>query len=159
NEELINVYTAVRDCADEVIARLADHRAQHGREHFYAVRDLPYSPGPAGASRTIYLNQTCYNGLFRVNRLGRFNVPMGRHKNPRIYDAGNLRRASAALQGVTLLCQDFRVTIDETARGLIYADPPYVPVSATASFTSYARDGFGIADHQALADCLRAAGR
>lgn len=170
NPELINVYQAVRDEVEVVITLLADHRDAHaagGRGHYYAVRAMDRHPGwpeslppAARAARMIYLNKTCYNGLWRVNSRGHFNVPPGRYRRPPILDTGRLRAAAAALQGVDLAVHDFRAVLDEARPGdFVYFDPPYVPLSQTASFTSYAREDFGESDQRALADVFRALDR
>jgi len=170
NPELINVYRAVRDEVEAVIGLLAAHRDAHaadGRCHYYAVRALDRDPAwpeslppAARAARMIYLNKTCYNGLWRVNSRGHFNVPAGRYRNPPILDAGRLRAAAAALQGVDLAACDFRAVVDEARPGdFVYFDPPYVPLSQTASFTSYAREDFGEAEQRALAEVFRALDR
>ena len=104
------------------------------------------------AARMIYLNKTCFNGLWRVNSRGQFNVPMGRYKNPAILDEPRLRAASAALQGVTLDLRDFRGIADEAGAGdFVYFDPPYVPLNQTSNFTSYAADDFKEQDQRDLA--------
>lgn len=157
NEELVNVYRAVRDHIDELLDLLAAHKAAHGREYYYAVRAEAYKAGVRAAARTIYLNKTCYNGLYRVNSRGQFNVPMGDYKNPGIYDEAELRRAAQALRRAELVCQDFRTAIGGAATEVIYADPPYVPLSPTSSFTGYAAGGFGLDDQRDLAACLRSA--
>jgi DNA adenine methylase len=108
------------------------------------------------AARFIYLNKTCYNGLWRVNRRGYFNVPMGRYKNPAILDTGKLRAAAAALQGVELVAGDF-LSLEAHAQpgDIIYFDPPYDPLSKTANFTAYATAAFGEAQQRALAAYYR----
>ena len=104
------------------------------------------------AARFIYLNRTCYNGLWRVNRSGKFNVPLGRYKNPRIIDEDNLRRVSVALQGVEVVCQDFEEAVGGRGPGdLIYFDPPYLPLSATSRFTAYTSEGFDLDAQERLA--------
>lgn len=157
NEELIHAFAVVRDDVEALIAALVAYRAAHGREHYYAVRARPFTLDVAGAARTLYLNKTCFNGLYRVNRRGAFNVPMGDYRNPNILNEPSLRRASEALRGVRLLCQPFSETIAAASEAILYVDPPYVPLSPTASFTGYVPGGFGAADQEALADCLRAA--
>jgi DNA adenine methylase len=157
NRELIHAYAVVRDQLEELLAALDAHRAAHRRDHYYRVRAGPFTPDVAGAARTIYLNKTCFNGLYRVNRSGRFNVPMGDYRDPAILDEPALRRASQALQGVRLLSQPFQETIAAAAAGWLYLDPPYVPLSPTASFTGYVPGGFGPADQEALAASVRAA--
>ena len=106
----------------------------------------------ARAAAFIYLNKTCYNGLYRVNSKGQFNVPMGRYENPRIRDEGTLRAASAALQGVCLEVRDFRTLVDLGQPGdFFYFDPPYDPLTKTAHFTGYTAGGFGDQDQCDLA--------
>ncbi len=167
NPELVNVYTIVRDALDDLIALLADHRAAHtadSKEHFYAVRALDRDPewlshvSPvARAARMIYLNKTCFNGLWRVNSKGHFNAPLGRYVNPGILNEARLRAASAALQDVTVGVREFHAVADQAKSGdFVYFDPPYVPLSDTANFTSYAKDDFGEPEQRALADVFRA---
>ena len=157
NEELVALYTAVRDDVDAVVAALGDYR--HDRELFYDVRakDTRGMSDVDRAARFIFLNRTCFNGLWRVNSGGRFNVPFGKYKNPRILDEENLRSASRALRGVEVVSKDFADVTGELGRGdFVYLDPPYVPVSRTASFTAYAKDGFNPDDQARLARELRA---
>ena len=113
------------------------------------------------AARTIYLNRTCYNGLYRVNSKGHFNVPFGDYKNPKIVDSNNLRACSSALQAVDLMQADFvDATEDAQAGDFIYFDPPYLPISKTASFTSYTKRGFDLGLHKLLAaTCKKLDGR
>lgn len=158
NAELINAYAAVQNDLDALLELLETHRAAHGREHFYAVRAQPCVGGVVGAARTIYLNKTCFNGLYRVNRRGEFNAPMGAYKNPSIYDEAALRRASDALAGVRLVVQGFKERMRTVGAGdFLYLDPPYVPLSSTASFTGYIPGGFGAGDQEALAQSVREA--
>jgi DNA adenine methylase len=159
NPSLIDVYVALRDCVDEVIAALRQH--VYEREHYYRVRALqPEALSlPERAARVIYLNKTCYNGLYRENRQGEFNVPIGRYKNPTICDEPNLRAAARALQGVDVARRRFSTVLDYAQeRDFIYFDPPYHPLSATANFTGYDRDGFGEADQRQLRDVFAALG-
>ncbi len=151
NPELINTYRAVRDCPQELMHRLDEHAAEFkakGDDYFYYVRAQHHLTGDdqkivERAARMIFLNKTCFNGLWRVNARGEFNVPVGSYKNPRLYDEENLWAAHRALQDADLAVQDFRRTFDETGRGdFIYVDPPYYPVSTTANFTSYAKEEF-----------------
>lgn len=158
NAELINCYTVVRDATDDLIERLAAHAARHDKDYYYAVRALRLETlGPAArAARTIYLNKTCFNGLFRVNRKGEFNVPMGRYANPHILDRDNLLAAARALRDVDIDARDFR-TLPAVARAgdFVYFDPPYHPVSATAHFTSYTAGDFRESDQRDLAAVYR----
>src|SRR5260221_4664986 len=110
------------------------------------VDDIDLSDDDAHvAAWFIYLNRTCFNGLYRVNKSGTFNVPFGRYQNPKICDADLLRRCSASLKGVGLHTEDFANVRERAKRGdLVYFDPPYVPLSVTSSFTSYTSAGFGM---------------
>jgi DNA adenine methylase len=144
NAELIDCYRTVRDKVEDVIVALGQHR--YTREHYYRVRAIEPSTLklPERAARTIYLNKTGYNGLYRVNRAGKFNVPMGRYTNPTVCDAENLRACSAALQRVELQKRDFAEEASRARAGdFVYFDPPYDPRSPTSAFTSYAAGGFG----------------
>jgi DNA adenine methylase len=154
NPELVNVYTCVRDCVEAVIAKLEHHAAHHSQTHYYQVRneepDLPIEK----AARLIYLNKTCFNGLYRVNRQGQFNVPMGQYKNPTICNAALLSAASVALQKAVLTTQPFHKILMEplSAQDFVYFDPPYHPLSETSNFTSYSRTAFTEADQIHLRD-------
>lgn len=164
NPALINVYESVRDQVDDVIRELqllaAAHDADDSRA-YYAVRER-YNrsrsmSSPQRAAAFVYLNKTCFNGLHRVNRRGEFNVPAGRYKNPRILDAGLLRSASRALARAELRLGGFEHLLSSARPGdFIYFDPPYEPVSTTASFTAYAQDGFRREDQMRLRDVFAA---
>jgi DNA adenine methylase len=159
NPELILCYKAVRDDVDLLIEVLREHtRHRLDSEYFLQVRSWDRQPGFAQrspierAARTIFLNRTCYNGLYRLNNKGQFNAPFGYYKNPLICDPDNLRAVSMALQDVDLRVGDFGAVLDEADPGdLVYFDPPYVPVSATASFTHYTGQTFGPEDQRRLA--------
>lgn len=155
NLNLVTVYVAVRDDVEPLIALLTGHKARHGKEHYYAVRaDVPADP-IARAARFIYLNKTCFNGLYRENAKGEYNVPMGAYTNPEVCDARNLRAASAALAGVEIRCADFGAVEERVQPGdFVYFDPPYDPLSKTASFTAYAKGGFGEAEQTRLAQLV-----
>jgi DNA adenine methylase len=149
---------AVRDFPQELMRQLDAHLARFRTaraNYFYLVRDqhdLPASEVVERAARMIFLNKTCFNGLWRVNASGEFNVPVGSHKNPNLYERANILAASHALRNVHLATQDFRDTMNEIRRGdFAYIDPPYVPVSATASFTSYTKEDFGAEEQHELA--------
>jgi DNA adenine methylase len=153
NADLIRVYSALRDDAESVILELQKLLdLGHSEEVYYKVRDKrPVKPS-ARAARLIYLNRTGYNGLYRVNRSGEFNVPFGRYKTPRILDKPRLFAAAEALQGVELTVEDFEESCKAAKRGdFVYFDPPYVPVSKTASFAAYHSKAFDFAEHQRLA--------
>lgn len=159
NPELINAYKAMRDYPRELMQQLDAHAAEFkakGDDYFYFVRAQHHLTGDEKkiverAARMIFLNKTCFNGLWRVNARNEFNVPIGSNKNPGLYNAENILAASRALEGVHLAVQDFRETMNQTRRGdFAYVDPPYYPVSATASFTSYAKEDFGEGEQREL---------
>lgn len=157
NTELVDVYRAVKGNVRDVVLKLEEHRQGHGKDYYYQMRSV--DPGTLNraerAARIIYLNKTCYNGLYRVNRAGQFNVPMGRYVNPAICDEPLLRAASRALHGVQLEVLDFQQACERPVPGdAVYFDPPYVPVSRTASFTAYHSTDFVEADHRRLASLL-----
>ncbi len=157
NPSLIDVYQALRDDVDGVIAALQEH--VYDRDHYYRVRALRPSDLslPERAARVIYLNKTCYNGLYRENRKGEFNVPFGRYKNPTICDEPNLRAAARALRGVDVARRHFSSVLDHARPGdFVYFDPPYHPLSTTANFTAYDRHGFGPDDQRQLRDVFAA---
>jgi DNA adenine methylase len=151
NEELITCYRAVKKDVSAVIEALS--RYKHDREVFYKVRDADTKvmSDVERAARLIYLNRTCFNGLYRVNASGKFNVPFGRYKNPRIVDVERLEKASRALKKAELLVGDFTVATKKARAGdFVYFDPPYVPLSRTAAFTEYAAGGFDQEDQERL---------
>jgi DNA adenine methylase len=152
NFELVHCYTQVRDDVHGVLAALARH--VYGKEHYQSIRALePRQLAPAErAARFIYLNKTCFNGLWRVNRAGRFNVPIGRYRNPRFHDPAALLAAHHALKTVEILHAPFEAALAKASPGdFVYLDPPYDPVSATSSFASYTADGFTWDDQKRLA--------
>jgi DNA adenine methylase len=156
NKELVNVYRVVRNQLGELIHLLSVHKMNHCKEYYYKIRKLDRQPVELSdverAARTIYLNRTCYNGLYRVNSKGQFNVPMGSYKNPKILYKEVLQSASEALQGVSIETKDFREIVDLAQPGdFFYFDPPYDPISKTASFTGYTANSFGDSDQRDLA--------
>jgi len=161
NSELIDVYCAIRDCLDDVVEKLTSY--PHDEVFYYELRakrpaDLSL---PERAARMIYLNKTGYNGLYRVNRAGQFNVPFGRYDNPNFLDADNLKAVSNSLKGVEIENATFETVLDHARAGdLVYFDPPYVPVSRTANFTSYQANGFSLDDQIRLRDvCIELTNR
>lgn len=157
NKELINCFLAVRDVVDEVIAKLKEH--VYEKDYYYGMRALdPLKLEPAErAARTIYLNRSGFNGLYRVNSKGIFNVPFGRHKNPNLCDEANLRGCSEILKDVEIVRASFDAVLDNAKKGdFVYFDPPYIPISQTAYFTSYEKNGFGMDMQEALADVFDA---
>jgi DNA adenine methylase len=153
---LVEAYVAVRDELPRLVELLGAHKAAHSEEHYYAVRDRVPATAVERAARVIYLNRTCFNGLYRENSKGRFNVPMGRYVDPPILDEENLRWVQEALQGVEISVADFGEVERRVRPGdFVYFDPPYDPVSATSSFTAYAKGGFGVAEQTRLRDLAR----
>lgn len=149
NEELINLYQVVRDNVDELINDLQKHDIS--KEYFMEIRNIDRTEEYQNwsdikkASRFIYLNRTCFNGMYRVNSKGEFNVPFGHYKNPRILDENNLINCSHLLQRTEIKQADFSEILKKVKKGdFVYFDPPYVPLSETSSFTSYTKDGFDI---------------
>ena len=159
NHELITTFTAVQGKVKAVITELQRHERKHSETHFYEVRSQVPEELPddvARAARFIYLNKTCFNGLYRVNSRGLFNVPMGRYVRPTIADAESLIRASAALQGANLRTGHFSEVLEHAQAGdFVYFDPPYVPLSGTAYFTAYTKGLFGPEDQGQLAQVYR----
>lgn len=160
NQELMTTYGAVKVEVEKVCAQLRHHAVLHSESHYYGVRARPYDAKGSAAyvgARMIYLNRTAFNGLYRVNRAGEFNVPFGRYTNPTICDKENLLACSRALRIAKLESGDFEVIVALADRGdFVYFDPPYCPVSTTSNFTSYTRDGFTLDDQKRLAECARA---
>lgn len=157
NAELIATYEVIRDAIDELINELTQH--QNAKEYFYALREVDRQPAYQTwspiqkAARLIFLNKTCFNGLFRVNSRGQFNVPFGDYKNPNIVNEGVLRAVNHYFNTsqIQFLHGDFADAVDQAERGdLVYFDPPYDPLSPTASFTGYSLDGFGRAEQTRL---------
>lgn len=157
NAELINAYNVVRDFPEDLVQQLGLLKFDKGI--FYELRaKKPEDFNPVRrAARTIYLNKSCFNGLYRLNKNGQFNTPFGKFKTPpKILDAENLRECSQILSQSTILCQDFTDTVKGAGSGdVVYFDPPYVPLNATSNFTSYTLNGFGLSDQQRLAICFR----
>jgi DNA adenine methylase len=151
NERLIRTYRGIRDDVEGVIDLL--RRYPYDPEFYYRTRDVPIDrrSDVEVAAWFIYLNRAGFNGLYRVNRQNQFNVSFGRYANPTICDAPNLRACSEALRGVELIIGDFAAAVRGARRGdFVYFDPPYVPLSATSCFTSYAAEGFGADDQRRL---------
>lgn len=150
NEELVNVYRIIRDNVDELIESLEQHKNEE--EYYYRMRAYDRQEEYSNwtdvqrASRFIYLNKTCYNGLYRVNLSGYFNTPFGRYKNPNIVNETVLRAVSKYLNSnkVTIKCGDFQDALKRIRKNsFVYFDPPYDPVSDSSNFTGYTAGGFG----------------
>jgi DNA adenine methylase len=155
NEELINVYKTVQNNLDELFVLLQEHKINHSKEYYYETRStLVEELSPLErAARFLYLNKTCFNGLYRVNSKGLFNVPIGSYKNPNIVNEKNLREANELLDGVTIKLHDFENSLEYVKSGdFVYFDPPYYPLSKTANFTSYTKNVFLDEEQNKLAD-------
>lgn len=184
NADLIGCYLALRNRTDEVIGALAALEREHRRSGdacYYDVRDARFNPlraelyaeaadpgevttsyPPSLAAMLIFLNRTGFNGLYRLNRRGEFNVPAGRYHEPRICDPDHLRQVAAAFRrpGVTIRYRSFDLTLADCGSGdFVYCDPPYAPLSPTSSFASYTADGFTAFDQQRLQQAVVAACR
>ena len=149
NMELALAYQVVKTRPDELIDLLQAHALRHAeREYYYKVRKAGMSPDAAEvAARFVYLNKTCYNGLYRVNSKGVFNVPRGDYANPTICDAEGLKAASEVLQKATVQFGDFEAKVAPGAGDFVYCDPPY-----DGTFAGYAKDGFDAAEQKRLRD-------
>lgn len=165
NSELVNVYKVIKHEHEELIVHLKKHAHLHNREYFYEIRALDREQEKYGklspvekAARMIYLNKTCFNGLYRVNSKGQFNVPFGQYVNPQIVNEGVLQAVHDYLSyyDVMIWNKDFADVVQDAKEGdFVYFDPPYDPVSDTSSFTSYSLDGFNRNDQIRLRDvCL-----
>jgi DNA adenine methylase len=162
NEPLVNTYWAVRAHVEALIRQLQKKRYANDLEHFLKVREGNFDFRKAGgtldariqaAADFIFTNKTGFNGLFRVNGSGQFNVPFGRYDNPTICDAENLRACSEALKRTTLGTMDFAEAAKACLKGdIVYLDPPYVPLNPTSDFTKYTANGFTNEDHIRLRD-------
>jgi DNA adenine methylase len=157
NPELVNVYRCVRDHVQALIDQLEQHQQQHCAEYYYHLRSRTQLPDIERAARLIYLNKTCFNGLYRENSNGEFNVPMGRYQSPAICNMELLQSAALALQDADIHNQPFYHVIQlAQPQDFVYFDPPYHPLSATSNFTAYSRDAFTAADQIQLRDTVLA---
>ena len=156
NSELINVYRVVRDNVEELISALEKHNELNSEEYFYEVRGIDRTEqfqemtDVEKAARIIYLNKTCFNGLYRVNAAGHFNSPYGKYKNPNIVNATTLRAMSKYLNKGNIVIRqgDYKEALKGLRKGaFVYLDPPYMPISTSSSFTGYTENGFSY-DHQ-----------
>ena len=156
NPDLIIAYQVLRDEPLTLMKHLAKLSKHTDREAFERVRASQPDTKLDIAARFIYLNKTCFNGLWRVNSKGEFNVPWGKLQNPTIYDESILMADSNRLRGAKIAKRDFLSQLDSTKKGdLVYLDPPYIPLSSSSSFSKYSKLDFGISDHQQLANCIK----
>jgi len=153
NPELVNLYQVVRDAPQRVAKLLS--RFENAKDAYYEIRSLKYEelePDYA-AARMIYLNRTCFNGLYRVNRKGQFNVPFGNYRRPNLCRNGELETASKLLKGTDVILADYKALLKSYAYAgdFVFLDPPYLPVSKYADFKRYTKEQFGDDDHIELA--------
>ncbi len=157
NSDLILTYVTIRDKVEELIPSLKNHSKNYfknSKSYYYKIRDSEPKNQVEKASRLIFLNRTCFNGLYRVNSKGKFNVPLGRYTNPNIVNETNLRTVSHFLKSKNIIisCSDFSSILKDAHKGdFVYFDPPYQPVSSTANFTSYTNRNFTFDDLERLA--------
>ncbi|MDX1595885.1 MAG: DNA adenine methylase [Nitrosopumilaceae archaeon] len=148
NSDLVLAYVTIQRNVNELISSLKNHAKNYHRDskrYYYSVRDSRPRSDVEKTSRLLFLNRTCFNGLYRVNSRGKFNVPLGRYTNPNIVNEENLRLVSRVLQSsyLSILCRDFESVLDDAKKGdFVYFDPPYQPISSTANFTSYTNKDF-----------------
>lgn len=152
NSELINVYNVIKDYPDDLIGFLKYHKENNTSEHFYSIREMDRDSVKFSqmseverAARIIYLNKTCFNGLYRVNSAGQFNSPYGKYKNPNIVNEPVIRAMSKYFNDnkITILNSDFKDALKGIRKGaFVYLDPPYMPISSSSSFTGYTENGF-----------------
>ena len=151
NPELTNLYSVVKNNPAGLIAELKSGRYLNEENTYYNIRAWLPESSEEQAARTLYLNHTCFNGLYRVNKSGGFNVPYGKYKNPTIFDESLIMEMSRYLQGVTIMQGDYMAVLDMAQPGdFVYLDPPYAPLTPTSSFTSYIAGGWDDAEQQRL---------
>lgn len=166
NQDLVNAYNVIKMDVEDLIEKLNKYEKEYlplnleaRKEYYYDVRDeynsAKIKEGKLSVQRAaefIFLNRTCFNGLYRVNQSGDFNVPMGKYRNPTICDEKNLRGLSKLLQNVEIICGDYQKTDDLVDdKTFVYFDPPYRPLSVTSGFTSYTKEDFNDEDQKQLA--------
>ncbi len=156
NSDLVLSYVTIRDRVEELITSLENHAKNYHKNpdsYYYGVRESEPKNQIEKVSRLLFLNRTCFNGLYRVNSKGKFNVPLGRYSNPNIINEDNLLSVSRILQSkkIQIICRDFTAVLTDAKKGdFVYFDPPYQPVSKTASFTSYTNKDFTYEDLENL---------
>jgi DNA adenine methylase len=153
NEELINVYRVVKEDPEKLLIILEEHHKLNSEDYFYKIRAMDRNDNYKDmsniekAARIIYLNKTCYNGLFRVNQAGQFNTPYGKYKNPNIINRPTILAMSKyfnEMKSLKIVSGDYADTLKDLNKGsFVYFDPPYLPISSSSSFTGYTDQGFG----------------
>ncbi|MCZ6584106.1 MAG: DNA adenine methylase [Thaumarchaeota archaeon] len=158
NSDLVLSYITIRDRVDELISSLKNHAKNYSKNsnsYYYSIRDSEPKGQIEKTSRLIFLNRTCFNGLYRVNSKGKFNVPLGRYTNPNIVNEENLRSVNQVLKSkkIQISCRDFSTILDDVKKNdFVYFDPPYQPVSTTSNFTSYTNRNFTYDDLKRLCE-------
>ena len=155
NPRLIDCYLAIKQDPDGLFERLVALKARHSKDHYYSVRERLNHTADLSvvevAAMMIYINKTCFNGLYRENRRGHFNVPVGSHRDRSIFSEANIFAVAQQLRSAKIRCRPFESVLEEAEMGdFVYFDPPYAPVSRTSSFTSYSIDGFDAFDQKRL---------
>lgn len=155
NSELMNVYYIVQNNLDDLLPLLDEHQKNHSKDYFYTVRaqEPIHLKSVEQAARFIYLNKTCFNGLYRVNKRGEFNVPFGKYKNSVLYELRAIEEASKALHEADLFSEDYQIFLKKHARpgDFIYLDPPYIPIRQYSDFKRYTKEQFRESDQYKLA--------
>ena len=157
NSDLVLAYITIRDKLDDLLKSLQKHSDNYfsnSKSYYYSIRESTPKNQVDKVSKLLFLNRTCFNGLYRVNSKGKFNVPLGRYSNPNIVQEENLKYVNQFLNQnkITIKCQDFSSTVESVKKGdFVYFDPPYQPVSKTANFTSYTNSNFTFNDLKRLA--------
>lgn len=154
NPEVINAYCCVKNNVEQLILLLEEHQLRHNNNYYYDVRSCTFATSIERAARLIYLNKTCFNGLYRENAKGDFNVPIGKYKNPTICNPDLLRSVSATLKSAQIEVRPFEAVLAyaKTSQDFVYLDPPYYPLSSTSNFTAYSRYSFNENDQTRLRD-------
>ncbi len=158
NKDLITSYKSIKDSSKlkAIIKSLSNGKYLNNEENFYKVRSVEEKNDAEKTARLIFLNKTCFNGLYRVNSKGKFNVPFGRYNNPLICNSSNLNAVNKALENTAIVSGDFEAVLEYAEKDdFVYFDPPYQPLSKTASFTAYTKDSFGVKDQERLAAVYR----
>ncbi len=156
NENLVTAYKIIKDKPQELIKELSSGKYKNEKETFYKIREEEPKDKIKTTARFIYLNKTAFNGLYRENSKGKFNVPFGKYANPKILDKDNILAVNKALQTDEITCLDFEKAVAKTKnRDFVYFDPPYYPISKTSSFTSYTKQDFTKKDQERLFECFK----
>ncbi len=155
NPDLITAYQVIQDIPEKLIRALNKISQNKTKNEFLRIRAEKPKNEIMRAARFIYLNKTCFNGLWRVNSMGQFNVPWGKLKDPRIFSEENIMAVSRRLKNATITCYPYQTALEKSSKGdLVYLDPPYIPLSYSANFSKYAKEDFGILDQYALSGVI-----